>query len=406
MNIVVISTQNLDIEGVTILDDLRVLDADNYDGIVFNSSEGSDLELVRYITALANSGKKIVYINSDINSLYYCLFNGIGADIYDSEDFLADYDMLDYLLSNYKSTGMALKAPDGDLDIISNGVMAIVTKTSDEVVKLANNELWLTNINKAVDNLDIALQRNSEVNSEVVSVLNSVTTLLSNFEDNRKSTEKEIIELHKLVADYDKKQRPNTPFMFSSYTVPVTVKKVMYIKTYGSCKYLLSFLSAYQHYLKMNKQYSSKLLVMQPKLKLHMQKYAHKKIPQLSKDSIGMVNLKSYDFFVTFEPKKTVLDAFFKENTNLYIVVDMLCGDVMLEGYNVEQFNALSGISDIDTYKLKPEKLISSLVGLPNNIMIPHILKYQDANEQSRRTFYFDRCENSYKLIDKILNVG
>lgn len=406
MDIVVISKQDLDIENVTVVNDMRTLDTTKYDGIVFHSSEGSNLEIVRCITSLDKKGKKVVYINNEINSLFYCLFSGIGADIYDSEDYLVDYEMLDYILSNYKETGMELKAPDTDLDVISNGVMALVTKGAEEVVRLAENELWLTTLNNAVNSLDIALERSNSLNGEVVGVLNSVSTLLSNLEDNMKNTEKEILELNKMVAEYDKKVRPNTPFMFSSYNVPITVKKVMYVKVYGNCKYLLSFLSAYQHYLKMNKQFSSKLLVMQPKLKLHMQKYSQKKIPQLSKESIGMVNLKAYDFFVTFEPKKSVLDAFFKENANLYIVVDMLYGDDMLEGYNVEKFCAINGVSDLEVYNLKPEKIISSLVGLPNNIMIPHILKYQEANEQSRRTFYFDRCEKMYKLIDKVLNLG
>lgn len=406
MKIVVISTKDLMIDGVDVINDIRELNVDDYDCIVFNSSLGTDLDLIRCITSLRSKEKAVIYINEDVRSLYYCLFRGIDADIYNSEDFLTDYGTLEYLASNYKSTGMELKVPDDDLDVLTNGVMAIVKKEADEVLKLVSNELWLTTINNAVDNLSMEIHRSKQINGDVVEVLNSVTTLLDTVEESMRNTDREFAKLQNMMNEYEKKNRPNTPFMFSTYTVPVTVKKVFYIKVYGSCKYLLSFLGVYQHYLKMNKQYNSKLLVMLPKLKLHMQKYAQKQIPQLSRDSIGMVDLKAYNFFVTFEPKKSILDAFFKEGANMFIVVDMLQGDDMLEGYNVEKFNAVNGISDIETYNLPTEKLIISLISLKegvSNIMIPHLIKYQEANEQTRRTLYFDRCEPAYRLLDRIL---
>ncbi len=406
MSTVLVTKENKNLGDIKVINNLMDLDVSSCDCVIYHSSEGTELDLVRCISDLKGKVDKIIYVNNDLEPLPYGLFKGIDADIYDSEDYIEDEDIVNYIVENYKQTGMTIRKPIEDLGLIENGVNAIIDKDSEDVKQLAENELWLDSLTTSIMSLTKEASRSELMSSEMVNLLNSITSFMKDFDNSRHTTEKELQKLKEMVEDYEK-SRPSTPFIYSKYTVPVQVKKVLYIKVYGNCKYLLSFLDAYQHYLKMNARCSSKLLLVLPKLKLHVQKYATT-VPRIDSDTLNIINLSESDFYVSFEPKKAVLDAFFKQNSNLYIVVDMLYGDTLIDGFNVETFNAVSGMSDLDTYKLNAHRIISSMVGLPldtESINIPYLVRYREQNEQSKRTAYFDRCEKLFNLLDKVLKI-
>jgi hypothetical protein len=111
------------------------------------------------------------------------------------------------------------------------------------------------------------------------------------------------------------------------------------------------------------------------------------------------------DVYVTYEPKKIIMDAFFgQQNVQIFIVLDlMLDTEKLVQGHMVENFYALSSLSDVGKFKLKPERCLNAISTNGVTLQIPHITKYTEANDSVRRTMYFDKCVETFKKIDGLL---
>lgn len=401
-DIALVSVDKYEIPGVTCYDSLKNIDFSNVTCLIFHSSKDSEMDTALILSKLKGQVEKVIYINKKINPLYYCIFTGLDADIYDMEESLSDPSVIQFMIDNYKNTGMAIKPPSADVETLAKGIAALSSMNLENLQKLLNNDFWIRTLNTAMTNVDNALTRASQINIDVVEMLGETMSLIQTLERGNEATSRELVKLKQLVYELEKKEKPNSVFIFHTYHVPVTVKRVLYVRALGYCRYLNSFLLAYQHYLKMNKKLNSKVLFAFPKLKVLMQKY--KDIPRLARDSIGMVDLRSHSYFITYEPQRMVLDEFFNQQyVDLFIVMDGMFGDSLLEGHMVETYYALSGISDLQRFDIPPRKAILSLTAPPDSILIPHINKYVEANEHTRRTMYFDKCSDMFKRLDDVL---
>jgi hypothetical protein len=398
---VLVTINNYDLPEIKSVKSFNNLDWESIDCLIFHSSSDSDIEIIRDLSNMKGLVDKVIYINKNINPLYYCIFTGLDADIYDTEDSLMDSSVMTYLIDSYKTTGMTIKSPNADVETLAKCIATISSKNIENLQKLVSNDFWVRTLNTAVSNVDNALSRASQINIDIVEMLVETTKLIDTLESGHESTSREMDKLRDLIDDMQNKTRSNSTFIFGTYRVPVQVQKVLYIKAYGNCRYLNSFILAYQHYLKMSQQYSSKVLLALPKLKVHMQRY--KNISRLAQDSVDMMDLGASNLYVTFEPKKMVMDAFFNQTgVGVFIVIDLIFGDILVEGHQVETFNALSGASDFERFNLRPERAIFTLAGHKDSIRIPHIKDYSDANEHTRRTMYFDKCSEMFKILDKV----
>lgn len=400
--VVLVSVNHYDLPGVICVKSFRNLDFDNIDCLIFHSTSDSDLDTIRALSSIKGVIPKIIYINKSINPLYYCIFTGLDADIYDAEESLMDPAIVEFMIKEYKRTGLTIKSPSADLEVIAKGIATISSVSIENLQKLVSNGFWLKTLNTAVSNVDNAISRASEVNINVVDMLAETSKLIDSLEMSNAETVQELEKLKQYVAELTKKEKPNTPFIYHVYKVPLTIKRVLYIKVFGSCRYLNSFILSYQHYLRMSKQQSSKVLFIYPKLKQYMKKY--NEVPRLARDSIGMIDLRGSNYFITFEPQKMVLDEFFSQpNVGVFIVVDHMMGDHLLEGHMVKTLYALSGLGDLKRFNVHPKDAILPMVAPGESIIIPHIKGYHEANEVSRRTLYVSKCENMFARLDNII---
>lgn len=405
MSILLVTTDNYNLKRIRSVKTFENIEWGSVSTLIFHSTSDPDISLIRELTTLNDKVDKVIYINSKFNPLYYCIFTGLDADIYDSEDFLSDDEMLEFLVDSYKETGMTVKPPNGDLEVLAKSIATISTSSVDGLQKMLSNEYWTKTLTTAVANVDNAIVRASQININVVEMLTESTKLIRDLENTNIRTNDEIRKMENIIHEMEKKTRPSTPFIFSSYSVPVGVPNVLYIKLYGNCRYLNSFILAYQHYLKMNRQYNAKVLFIMPKLKLLMQKYRDV-ATRLAPESLGYVELQSNNVFQTFEPKKSVMDAFFTQSgTQIFIVIDMMFGEKLLSGHMVKEIYAVGSSSDIDRFKLKPSNCIMPISARKESILISHINKYASSNPATKRSLYFDRCADSFKRLDKILNI-
>lgn len=405
MSILLVTTDNYNLKRIRTVKTFENIEWSNVSTLIFHSTTDPDISLIGELTSLKDKVDKVIYINSKFNPLYFCMFTGLDADIYDSEEFLSDDEMLEFLVDSYKETGMTVKSPNGDLEVLAKSIATISTSSVDGLQKMLSNEYWTKTLTTAVSNVDNAIARASQININVVEMLTESTKLIRDLEDTNIRTNDEIQKMQNIIQEMEKKTRPSTPFIFSSYNVPVNVPKVLYIKLYGNCRYLNSFILAYQHYLKMNRQYNAKVLFLMPKLKLLMQKYRDV-ATRLAPESLGIVELQANSVFQTFEPKKSVMDAFFTQSgTQIFIVIDMMFGEKLLNGHMVKEVYGVGSSSDIERFKLNPSRCIMPISARRESILISHIKSYTQANAATKRSLYFDRCAESFKRLDKILGL-
>jgi hypothetical protein len=399
---VLITLNNYDLPDIRCVKSFDNIDWGTVDCLIFHSTTHNEMLIPLELSKIKDRVGKIIYINKSINPLFYCIFTGMNADIYDIEDYLMDKEMLSFLIDSYKSTGMTVKSPSADIETLAKYIAALSTSSFDSIQKMISNGFWLKTLDTAVSNVGTALSRASKININVLDMLGETTKLINTIEASNESTSLELAQLKEVIEDMSKKARPNTPFMFSTYSVPVNVQKVLYVKAVGNCRYLNSFLLAYQHYLKMNHSFSSKILFVFPKLKNVMSRY--KDIPRLAMDTIDIMDIGASNIYATYEPKNAIWEAFFDQpKTGVFIVVDLMFGDDLVKGHMVETLYSASGISDLKRFNIKAERTIFCIYNNPGSIQICHISKYHTATESTKRSMYFDHCGDAFKKLDKFI---
>lgn len=397
---------------------------ENIECLIYHTSRDNDVDTILELSKAGEVVPKVIYINQQINSLYYGLFAGIDADIYNDESMLSDEETLNFLVEDYKNTGMTIKAPNLDMETISKFVAAVSKESVESLSKLVKNNLWLQTLESSLKSVETALVRTDEANVGMVGVFNKTSEIIETLQEGQTRTTEEIEKLSKYLSEVEQRSQgknQNSMFFFSTFQVPNTVSKVLYIRVYSPCRYLLSFVGAYQHYLKMNKQLQSKILIAVPKLKQYIRKYDT--FTRLATETINTRGIQTHEVFVTQEPKPLILNAFFNMNADLYIVIDMMFGEsALLQGAKVVPLNAINGVSDIKTFGLKPDRCIITQVGLSSNIIIPHLQGYNNnptgdnrtiSNLTNKRTKYYESChgkdsngkDKAYTKLDKLLGI-
>ncbi|HBF1820579.1 TPA: hypothetical protein KNT04_002558 [Clostridioides difficile] len=397
MSIALITTKNFEVNIVEKYEDIKdVNPSENIECLIFHSSKGSQLEILSTLIKIEKFINKIIYISTNIDniSLFECVFRCIDADIYNSEEYLSNNNIVQYIVDNYHKTDMTVSRHDKDILLLENCIKEGISSKNSLLAEVTSD---------ALINIISKLNQYDEISKNIIDIVTEMNKLIVEFENNNTKTQKEIESLNKSIKKFENTDRPNVAFMYSTYKIiNFSVSKVFYIKSWAYCNYLHSFISNYQRYLKIKKGCNAKILLILPKLSLYMKRYSYKKIPILTPDNINLIELTE-DAYITFEPKKLVLETFLNEKLDMHIIIDDLYGDKLIEGYNVEEFNAICNENDIKTFDLNKNRIISSISGDKDHIIIPHILSYIKESEYGKRNLYFHNCSEVYQRLDNIL---
>lgn len=400
---VLITLNSYDLPDVQHYDSMKDINWDTVNCLVFNSSKDSDFETIRVLSLIKDRVEKIIYINKEISPLFYCIFTGLEADIYDSEEYLSDGSVLGYLVDSYKSTDMTVKSSSSEIERLTKCISDLSNSDMERVQELLGNAYWLKTLNRAVLNVSSSVVRSDKANVQVVSMLEETMHLIKTLEQAQANTTIEIENLKVLVKETEKNERHTKHLLYSKYNVPLTTPKVMYIHAVGPCRYLNSFILSYQDYLKMKRQYTSKILFILPNLNAYRKRY--NEAPRISMDSIDLLRIEEHDYFITFEPTKTVLDRFFtQKRVGLFIVVDLTFGDPLIAGSMVEKYYAASSAEDIARFNLDMKRTFLTYTGPADGpIIIPHIPKYASQAHSTRKSSYFDAVKTRFVKLDSVL---
>lgn len=375
--------------------DMVELDAGEVEGVVYHTTDESLGEVAVGLTQIKTKVAKLIYIRQEPVAILVNLIHGLEGSIYDNEEMLRDEGVLDYLYEAYGETGMELKKVSKSIEQVDTFISTIISQETTEIEKLKANTLWMQTVEKTIGDMKYSIERSEVADVELVTMLADTIKYVTKIEKEQKTVNKELKETKRVVDEMERRYSEmgqNTAFYFTTYTVPNTVTRVLNVKVYSPCPYLKSFLESYQHYLKMEKQMSSKMLIAIPKLKQVMRKYEG--YARLDAETIGYMKVGAVDdVMVTHEPKPCVLDAFFNMRVDVHIVIDLMYGESLIKGPKVNTLNAISGLKDAQLYGVKAKDCILPLIGTQSSIRIPYIKGFSTESETGQKTAYFQECK-------------
>ena len=412
----VVSTNRYEYSGYKCVSSLQNIDWKSVDVLIYNRAKDGDVDAILELSKACDVVPVLIYINRQINSLFYGIFAGANGDIYDDEDMLNQEDVLDFLVSDYKKTGMTMKSPSADVETIAKFISSVSMENAEALSKMINNSVLVQTLQNSIKSVETSLVRTDEANEEMIKMFNKTSEIIDVLKSSQDKTTQKIEELSQFLTKVEQSSsvKGSNIINFPTFQVPNTVQKVFYIQVFSPCRYLVSFISFYQHYLKYQKQVNAKILIAVPRLKQFIKKYED--FTRLAPETINNRGISNNEIFVTHEPKAQVLSAFFNMKADMYIVVDMMFGEPLLAGAKVNKFSAVTAISDIKRYGVDPTKCIISTYGVGQNIVIPRISKYGYINVPGKpfspelitgkRTKYFDACgSKAYLQLDKLLGI-
>lgn len=361
---------------------LEQVDWGTVDVLIFHSTVDSSIETILNLTKARNEVPKKIFINKELNNLYYVLFQGMGADIYKEEDYLKDVEFLNYLIDNYNNTNLTIKSVDADIDKIAEYINELTTSNLELVVKYINSPVMQKNISTALVEVKNSTLQKQEQERQMVSFFEDALGIINDLKENYEKTGDKLREIEEYLEDVDTRKQgsDNKKFLFPTYKIPPKVSRVAYIRVLTPPMYLESFIQAYAHYVNNDLRKRCKVLIVAPLFKQVVIKY--RGLPNISSESVRTVDLNSSDLFVTHEPTGEVLTKFFSSDVDLHIVIDYMYGDVLLKGIKVTQFNAIASWGDKDKYSLRSDTIITSIRGGADCVVIPSIPSYS-ANSPS-----------------------
>ncbi|EQF29689.1 hypothetical protein QEW_4636 [Clostridioides difficile CD160] len=387
MKPILITTKDFNTKITTNYKDIsNIASFDSIECLIFHSSEGTDNQILNCLMGLKEKIKKIIYVVPSTDEkafLYKCIFSCLEADIYESEDYLEDDEIISYIIDNYKCTGMTISESNKDINLLKKSMVL-----SDE----EKNDLLLDNMKESLSRIENLVYQYENIDKSILDIINKAA-------ENEKKSKEELQKLNDYINKLENSPKPNTPFIYSTYKVPMLHSgKILYVKNYG-CNYIISFLCAYQQYLKIHKNHTSKILLFLPKLNVYSKRYSH--IPSLSADTINLMKLSKH-IYTVFDPRKAILEKFFQEEVDVHIVIDCMFGEKIIEGNTVEEYSAISGSSDIEKFNLDISRTIVAIKKTAN-IEIPFIMKYFKFDEYERRNAYFQHCSKGFTKLDEVL---
>lgn len=394
-------------EGYRVVRSIADMDWDNVEGIIFNDSKDDDYTVLSELSnpAVREKLKFVIYINSELKPIFYGLFSGMGADIYNDNSHLESIEVLDFIVSQYgQNKGLTIKSPSQNLAVLNKSLEKVLSDDSKDAT-IITNKVWKKTVSEALAVVDTTLTRADQINSDMVHVIGRAKEKTDELMETNSEMSENLKNLSAAINDFSNGVSP-TPMIYSAYKVSSATKKVMYIKCYSHCTYLMSFLQAYQSYLKHTKGVDSRILLVLPNLSVLATRY--QSIPRLATESLGAMMNMNRPLYCTFEPKRDILNKFFDGNNMLYIVVDeMFSNSIIGPGAKVEKFSAVSSISDVTRFGLDRNRTFFPIVSEKGGFNIPYINDYSTKynTDTLKISAYFGACSGLYNRLDKIFDI-
>ena len=388
-----------------------VKDKIGIDTIVFHSSEEGDFNVGVILAELSKKGKfKFIYINENPSQMIKMCLSGIDGYFYPDEFYLDDEDELLYLLDTINNPGALTETAlvsSNNIKLVEEFIQAYIRGETCVETKAFQNQVL-----EAINHLSLTITQQdtqlAEVSTSALQVFEKASNVITALTEKQKELTLLTEQLDELSA------RASTPVSFAnniSYFPPQKYGgncKILLVKQYTPCKYLVSFLFGFKTWL--HTLYGKKvrlLFILGNNNNQLSQKYSNiKNSTIISSKSISMNSMYDSDVVILEHPQKEAFTRLWGIPYDLTIAIDMMPYDQdMITGPQVSRLNAVTGMSDITRLRLDAGKTIISQTADPGNLFytIRTIGNYPK-EEGGRKAAYQQLCANDgfKKLKDYI----
>ena len=345
----------------------------NYKGIdtiILHKTEEKDFTIGVVLSNLRNTlgNFRLVYINQEPRAVIQMCLEGIGGYSYTDEFYLDDEDELTTLLEDIDNMelGNSEEDPKNELAMVTSSNFEIIFEFMRSFARgeeRVNAPIYQEQVNDAISQLSLITQEQSTQLTTMGSTAMSIFAKASALVERVQVMQSELDEKVARIESEALKNQRRAPLGGSINFFPpikyLNNSKVLVIKEYSSCRYLISYILAFKHWLHILHGKSVRLMIVTGNLVTPCTKYAP--LGNLISDSTaGMESLISSDSLIIKSPKKDIMNNILDKPYDLTIVIDkLLSKDFILDG-RVIKLNAVSGASDLDIFKLNVADTIFS----------------------------------------------
>lgn len=379
------------------------------DTIILHSAKESDFNIGVIISDLHTTvgNLRFIYINEHPNAVIRMCVQGVQGYFYEDEFYLDDEDELLALLDD-------LDDMNSDENNSNDNELALITKSNFDIIfdfmksfargeKRVNTPIYQEQVNEAITQLSLITQeQNTQLTSmgaTAMDIFARASSMMNKMQEMSAQFDKQLESIHT-----DKGQQRPMLSASISYFPPVKVMsnvKILSIKEYTPCRYLISYLLAYKHWLHIVHGKSVRLIIVTGNLVTSNLKYSDLgSIIDSSNTSASLKSMLSKDVLILKSPKKEIINSILAIPYDLTIVVDKMYNNGFIVDGKVTKLNAVSGVSDLDTFKLRKEETIFSTNPVKGGFTTILSINNIPKEVNGKLSAYMQMCkDNSFKEL-------
>ena len=368
--------------------------------LILHKVEGlSDFDAGVFISNFYKDGiKSFVYINSNPSKV-------VGGTTYEDEFYFDDEDELTALLDD-----LGLDTSMNSLVLSSTQIVKDFIGAFSRGEERIQAPVYLEQVNQAVNELSELTHKQelqiSEMGVSAIEVFERASSIIVSMNDQKKILEKQLEEFEESQALKQMSKQSNafsSAIMFFPSFKYVGTSKVLNVRELSPCRYLTSFLLAYTHHIHFNLNKRVKFIIVHQKGKGIADKYSE--FTAITQESMGISSLYDNEIIATNNPKKDVMQKLTHLDDDVIIVLDRLYSATDIITGRVVKVNAVSGFSDINRYKVKPDTCIFPITSQPNELFNIPLIKNYPKEIDMQYAVYTQTCKNQFDILDGMLGL-
>lgn len=382
------------IKGVTVL-------------IIHKCDDISEFDAGVFISNFYSSGiKSFVYINSNPSKVIKTVINGVGGVIYEDEFYFEDEEELNALLDD-----LGMDTSTNSLVLSSTQIVKDFIGAFSRHEERIKSPVYLEQVSQAVNELSELTHKQelqiSEMGVCAIEVFEKASSIIVSMNDQKKILEKQLEELEE-SQDSRQQIKQNSSFSSAIMFFPTFkytgTTKILNVRELSPCRYLTSFLLAYIHHIRYELNKRVKFIIVHQKGKGVADKYSS--FTSITQESMGFSALYENEIIATNNPKKDVMQKLTHQNDDVIIVLDRLYSSTDIISGKIVKVNALSGFSDLDRFKVKPETCIFPITSQPNELFSLPLMKNYPKETDMQYAVYSQTCKEHFNKLDSMLEIG
>lgn len=337
---------------------IKKIQASCIDTLIIHHFKETSFDVGIFINEYKNRGiKRFIYISAEPDNVVKTSLKGLNSYIYTTEDYLEDEEELQFLIEDIikaeETETTALSNVEQNVQILEQFIEGF--KKKDPKIEAP---IYLNRAKEAVNELSV-INHKQELQITTMGeasrqIFSQAKAIIEQMFMQRKEAESKVEELEKAVNSSSARVPMSSSVDIYGQYKHFAAGTILLIREFSPCRYLTSFIMAYEHYLHYSLNKRVKLVICHSKASEISKKYTGDDFVAITDVSYKTSSLYDNEKIAINIPKKELLKKLIEvNNIDIVIVVDRLYGNTpIISGKNVITLNAISGSSDIARYKL------------------------------------------------------